>query len=163
MPTSHRRSRRPSGLELTRHLARIRERLAAAIRGWRDGETADARYVRLVLLRDRALSTALMAAVNDGVRLLHRQLDTGAHRLPDDVRLRDDLERAIFDVDDIRLQDELRGLLRQLDDSSDRVRAALATVSVYEWLDPIKTIAVDLASGSLWPLDTGARSPNNMS
>lgn len=153
MTTSYRRTRRLLGLAPTGGLASIRERLAAAVRGWRGGETAETRYLRLALVRDRALSAALMAAVNNGIRVLHHQLDASVTRLPNDTRLPDDLERAIFGVDDIRPQDELRGLLRQLDDSSDRVRATFANVSVYEWLDPVKAIAVDLASGSLWPLD----------
>lgn len=99
-----------------------------------------------------------MSAVQDVLYLIYHELDVGVSELPNDVRLRDDLERAIFDVKDIELQHQLRGLLVQIDECSDRFRSALDRVSVYQCLDPIKAIAVDLASGSLCPPTTSGRS-----
>lgn len=95
------------------------------------------------------LSRMLTDAVYQAQDAVDRQLDATLARLPDNVRLRDELERTIDDVSDTAAQDALRRILRQFDANADEVRLTLAHVTVHSGFDPIRIVAKDIASGNL--------------
>jgi hypothetical protein len=101
-----------------------------------------------VTTRERELARILRAAALAAEDQIQDEFDDLVARLPDDWRLRDELERAIDDVHDSEVQADLRRLLLELDTHRERLGWAL-DFSASRALDKVRTIATDIESGFL--------------
>lgn len=101
-----------------------------------------------VAARKRELAGVLRAAVLAAEDQIHDEFADLVAGLPDDSRLRDELERAVDDVCDSNVQAEMRRLVLALDVHRERLGWALH-FSASQALDKVRTIATDIESGFL--------------
>lgn len=105
-------------------------------------------YNSVMAARQTATPRLLREAALIAQDRIQDEFDCMVAALPDDARLRDDLERAIDEVDEPGAQMELRRLLKQLDEHRLRVGWALS-LSVGPSLDVVRSLATDIESGQL--------------
>jgi len=98
--------------------------------------------------RDRDLAAILRSTALAAEDRIHDEFDQLVAGLPDDSRLRDELEHAIDDVRDSDVATELRRVLAALDQHRERLGWALH-FSASTALDKVRTIATDIESGFL--------------
>lgn len=96
-----------------------------------------------------SLPHLLIDAIGQAQHAVDAQIDAAVATLPDDARLRDELERTIDEVSDPSLQNALRRILQQFDVNALRSRATLANLSIHSGFDPLRIVAKDIAAGNL--------------
>jgi hypothetical protein len=96
--------------------------------------------------RATTLPGILRAAAQEAEDRVQGDFSKMVSGLPDDVRLRDELERVIDDVPDPDVQKELRRVLGAIDDHRERLRWAF-DLSVSSALDLVRTVATDVECG----------------